>query len=204
MPKEARKPDRSKRSRDLAAGKTGAKKRVNWGQVFFVAGLLLVMSSIIGAAVVTNAIESRWVNDVKVYDYKGGTHLGEPVTYKETPPVGGEHAAAWQNCGFYTEPIPNETAVHSLEHGAVWLTYRPGLPVDQVNRLRAYTYRSAYVLVSPVEGQPSDVVATAWNHQLVLDGAEDERLDKFVTRYVQGPQTPEPGAACSNGYGIPN
>lgn len=180
------------------------KRSINWGQIAFVGGLTLAMTAIIGAAVVSNMIEGRWVNDVKVYKYKGGTHLGEPVKYKESPAVGGEHSPAWQNCGFYSEPVLNENAVHSLEHGAVWLTYRPGLSADDILKLRAYTYRTGYVLVSPLAGQKADVVATAWNHQLILESADDERLDKFVTRYVQGPQTPEPGAACSNGFGIPS
>jgi hypothetical protein len=28
-------------------------------------------------------------------------------------------------------------------------------------------------------------------------------LDKFVVKFLQGPQTPEPGAACSSGIGVP-
>ena len=183
--------------------KSSKKRQINWGQVFFIGGLTLAMSSIIGAAVISNAIEGRWVNDVKVFKYKSRTHLGEPVKYKENPPVGGKHAPAWQNCGFYPEPVPNEAAVHSLEHGAVWLSYRPGLSTDDIEKLRAYTYRTGYVLVSPVVGQQADVVATAWNNQIILEGADDERLDKFVVKFLQGPQTPEPGAACSSGVGVP-
>ncbi len=58
----------------------------------------------------------------------GAQHLEEPVTYTENPPVGGVHNPVWQNCGYYAAPIPNETAVHSLEHGAIWITYQPDLP----------------------------------------------------------------------------
>jgi hypothetical protein len=58
------------------------------------------------------------------------------VDYMQSPPVGGDHASIWQNCGFYSEPVRNETAVHSMEHGAVWITYRPGLPTEQVDKLR--------------------------------------------------------------------
>jgi hypothetical protein len=179
------------------------KKNFNWGTFAFVGGLGLAMSSIIGAAVISNILADRWVNDVTVYNYTGSTHVGEPVKYKENPPVAGDHAAAWQNCGFYDQPIPNETAVHSLEHGAVWLTYRPELPAAQVEKLRAFTERSGYVLVSPNVGQSKDVIASAWNHQLILDGIDDDRLEKFVDRYTQGPQTPELGAACTNGFGVP-
>ena len=34
----------------------------------------------------------------------------------------GEHNPVWQNCGFYNKPVRDESAVHSLEHGAVWIT----------------------------------------------------------------------------------
>ena len=35
--------------------------------------------------------------------------------------------------------------------------------------------------------------------QLALTGADDPRLEAFVKQYRQGPQTPEPGAACTGG-----
>ncbi len=57
-------------------------------------------------------------------------HTTEPVFYGQIAPVGGDHGPVLQNCGFYEEPVRNENAVHSLEHGAVWITYRPDLPVD--------------------------------------------------------------------------
>jgi hypothetical protein len=138
-----------------------------------------------------------------VYNYKSVTHLAEEVTYKEIPAVGGDHFAAWQNCGFYTEPVRNEHAVHSLEHGAVWISYRPGLATEEIIKLSGYVQRSPYILVSPVAGQKADVVLTAWNRQLVMDGPDDKRIPLFISEFVSGPQTPEPGAACWGGVGNP-
>ena len=63
-------------------------------------------------------------------------HVKGSVDYRQSPPVGGDHASIWQNCGLYSEPVRNETAVHSMEHGAVWITYRPGLPTEQMDKLR--------------------------------------------------------------------
>jgi hypothetical protein len=40
---------------------------------------------------------------------------------------------------------------------------------------------------------------SAWGHQLSVNTAADPRVDQFLTKYVQGAQTPEPGAACTNG-----
>jgi hypothetical protein len=46
-------------------------------------------------------------------------------------------------------------------------------------------------------------VASAWGIQLQLPDAGDARLPAFLTKYVNGPQTPEPGSACTGGLGTP-
>jgi hypothetical protein len=132
-----------------------------------------------------------------------GVHTEGDVDYAQSPPVGGEHNPIWQNCGFYEEPIRNETAVHSLEHGAVWITYSPDLPRDEVERLSDLAQSNGYVLVSPYPDLDSPVVASAWGKQLSLESAEDPHLERFIGTYSQGPQTPEPGAACTGGVGEP-
>jgi Protein of unknown function (DUF3105) len=143
--------------------------------------------------------------DVKTYDVgPAGQHTEGNVDYAQTPPVGGEHNPVWQNCGFYDKPVTDENAVHSLEHGAVWITYRPDLPQDQVDILRDLAHSETYVLVSPYPGLPSPVVASAWGKQLRLQSADDPDLERFVQAYRQGPQTPERGAACTGGIGQPS
>ncbi|WP_432484840.1 DUF3105 domain-containing protein [Kineococcus esterisolvens] len=140
---------------------------------------------------------------VQTFDYTGGQHTQEAVQYAENPPVGGEHAPVWLNCGVYTEPVPNENAVHSLEHGAVWITYGPDLPAEQVEQLTEAVEGRDYTLLSPYEGLPAPIVLSAWNHQLTVEQADDPRIGAFLSEYVNGPQTPEPGALCSNGVGTP-
>ncbi len=141
---------------------------------------------------------------VQTYDVgPGGEHTEGAVDYAQSPPVGGEHNSIWQNCGFYEEPIRSETAVHSLEHGAVWITYSPDLPQNEIARLRDLAQSNDYVLVSPYPDLDSPVVASAWGKQLNLESAEDPDLERFIGAYSQGPQTPEPGAACTGGIGNP-
>ena len=41
--------------------------------------------------------------------------------------------------------------------------------------------------------------ASAWGAQLRLESADDPNLERFVSSYRKGPQTPEPGATCSGG-----
>jgi len=170
----------------------------------------------IGSAVILVALIAligygvfRWAGDktdnaapektVANYTYAGGQHVNGAVQYAEIPPVGGEHNPVWQNCGYYSAEINNENGVHSLEHGAVWITYQPDLPQDQIDKLKDIAEEQDYVLVSPYPGLDSPVVASTWNHQIKLDGANDKDLMRFINNYKQGPDTPEPGAACSGG-----
>lgn len=119
------------------------------------------------------------------------------------PPAGGEHYNIWQNCGIYTEPIQTGNAIHSMEHGAVWITYQPDLPADEVATLQQLVRGETFILLSPYEGQESAVVITAWGLQLQVDSASDGRIQEFIDRYRLGPQTPELGASCIQGVGVP-
>jgi hypothetical protein len=175
----------------------------------FVIAILVGLVVIVGLAVFVT-IQDRQaatapIEGVQQFPGQERGHVadGVTVTYNPLPPVGGQHSAAWQNCGIYTEPISNEHAVHSLEHGAVWVTYRPDLPADQLTALQAKVRGREYALLSPFPGLDSPVVASAWGLQLKLEAVNDERLERFLRRYLQGPQTPEPGAACFGGVGTP-
>lgn len=136
------------------------------------------------------------ISGVEVFTGIDAGHVETPVTYEQTPPVGGQHNAVWQNCGVYESPIRNEHAVHSLEHGAVWITYQPDLAEDEVEKLADLTRRGTHRLLSPYPGINSPIVLSAWGYQLKVDNADDPRINDFIQKYEQGPQTPEPGASC--------
>ncbi len=131
-------------------------------------------------------------------------HVRYDVDYPTAPPAGGPHLGAWLNCGFYTVPVLDELAVHSLEHGAVWVTYRSDVAAGGLDELAARSADEPHLLVSPYEGQDSPVVLTAWARQLSLESLDDSRFERFLEVYlVNGPTTPEPGAACSGAVGVP-
>ncbi|HMQ29092.1 MAG TPA: DUF3105 domain-containing protein [Chloroflexaceae bacterium] len=168
---------------------------------------------VLGAVLATLVLRPARAPDVAVPEVIDGVvtlpslapeHLAAPVAYEQIPPAGGTHSPAWQNCGMYSKPVIDELAVHSLEHGAVWLAYRPDLAADQVEQLRRLARGRPYVLLAPHERITSPVVATAWGLQLAVDDPADVRLAQFVAKYQQGPQTPEPGATCTGGNGVPD
>jgi Protein of unknown function (DUF3105) len=135
-------------------------------------------------------------------------HVLGTVVYDRTPPAGGPHNPIWLNCGVYAQPVTDVNAVHSLEHGAVWITYLPSLPPAAVSTLRHlveshYAGHDRFVILSPYPGQPAPVMATAWGNQLAVGSASDSRLAEFIDHFRLGPQTPEHGVPCSGGVGRP-
>jgi Protein of unknown function (DUF3105) len=143
------------------------------------------------------------IDGVEYANITDSTHVEGDVDYAETPPVGGDHNEVWQNCGFYSDAVEDENSVHALEHGAVWITYSDDLSDSQVDQLRQLATPGSYILITPHDDLPSDVVASAWGYQLQLDSADDPRLQQFLEKFVQGEQTLEPGAACTGGTGEP-
>jgi uncharacterized protein DUF3105 len=142
---------------------------------------------------------------VKTFDYAGSEHTSDPVTYSETPPAGGPHDPAWDRCGAYDAPPRNENAVHDLEHGTVWITYRPGLATADVQSLQTKLedLKSGKWMLSPYPGLPAPVVVTVWNAQLDLTGANDPRLPTFLDFYGDGHTGPEAAfASCEGGEDV--
>lgn len=139
------------------------------------------------------------IDGVREFPGLSNRHVPHDVTYAQTPPAGGDHSPAWLRCGVYAEPLPDVNAVHSLEHGAVWITHRPDLPQadrDTLQKLQAI--KATHVLISPYEGLPSPVVASAWGLQLQVERAADPRLAEFTRTYAGGKQGGEQ-AGCLNG-----
>ena len=138
---------------------------------------------------------------VQEFDGLERTHVEGRVDYAQDPPVGGPHNPIWQTCGVYAAPVADEHAVHSMEHGAVWITHHPDLPAEQVEAITALAEEEALVLVSPYPGLDDPVVASAWERQLRLASGDEPALAEFVEAFAGGPQTPEPDAPCEGGIG---
>jgi len=184
--------------RTKRSARSGFDKAVPWigAAAVTIIGILVVIA-------VANQTQSNQIEGLQTYGSPVQEHTTEPVSYAQTPPVGGPHDPTWQNCGVYDQPIRSENAVHAMEHGAVWITYRPDLAAEDVATLRDLARGRRYLLLSPYPNLPAPIAASAWGLQVQVENATDNQLSTFVTRYMQGPQTPEPGATCSGGIGVP-
>ena len=189
----------------------GLDSRVRLG---IAAGMVVALAVVLTAAAFAFAISLRPADTgslpqgTQVFAENDHTHVNGPVTYDRVPPAGGAHNPVQLNCGVYNQTVPNENAVHSLEHGAVWITYQPTLPADQVGALQQfvtthYVGGERYLILSPYAGLPSPIVATAWGAQLGVDSVSDSRLAQFVKVFAGGGQGGEPGGPCTGGTGSP-
>lgn len=191
-------------SRSAGARRRGrpapTRKDRRWIWAVALVGLMLLVALAVMLRVTSAPGE---IAGIETFSNVPAGHQQGPQIYPQTPPAGGIHDPAWQNCGRYDQPIQNENAVHSLEHGAVWITYRPDLPAEAVEQLRALVRGRRFVLLSPYPDLPAPVVASAWGVQVKVDDAGDPRVGQFLVKYTLGPQAPEPGAPCTGGVGTP-
>jgi hypothetical protein len=213
------------------AGKGGGKGRKpvtpvkvaggrNWGPILVAGVVVLIAVGIIGygvyaAARTSNEASTPWAERAAgiegIVNYRENSdksitarnHKAGSLQYATNPPVGGDHNARWQNCSgdVYDQPIPKEHAVHSLEHGAVWLTYKQGLPADQVNKLADKVKGQDFLMMSPVADLDKNVSLQAWGYQLKVDTVDDARIDEFI-RALRQNATVEPDAPCSSGVKV--
>ncbi len=127
-------------------------------------------------------------------------HKPGPQSYPnvaDTPPVGGAHSGDPQSCQVYTAAIANESAVHSLEHGAVWVTYDPKkASADDVKTLKALVDGNPDRLMSPYPGLKSAISLQAWGERVFVDKASDPRVKEFLKLFTKGAQTKEVAATC--------
>jgi hypothetical protein len=183
-----------------------------WGLIAAAIAVAVFAVAVLTYAVVkvnqANADKVEDVDDipgVETYDYPAGQqHVDTAVDYSESPPVGGPHAPppAWADCTgtVYDIDIRHENAVHSLEHGAVWITYNPDdVSQGDIDTLAKLVENESGRMMSPYAGLDSPISVQAWGHQLKVDSADDKRIKQFADLLTLNSEfTPEPGASCEN------
>lgn len=179
-----------------------------WGMIAIVAVLVVFAVGVIGYAVYavnqSKKPPQQRIAGLITEKYAAAQHTTSATTkvqYDRTPPMGGKHWQEWADCTgtVYPSPIQNEFAVHSLEHGAVWITYLPSLPKSEVDQLAKLVQGQNYTMMSPYPNQGSPISIQSWGEQLKVTSPSDPRLAEFIKDFRNSQKyTPEFGASCSN------
>jgi hypothetical protein len=140
------------------------------------------------------------ITGLQVNHKLGRAHVEGPISYPDaatTPPFGGDHNGTPQSCQVYTAAIANEHAVHSLEHGAVWVTYNPTTAsAADIATLKGLVEGNPARMLSPYPGLRSPISLQAWGERVFVDKASDGRVKRFLDLFTKGPQDLEPNNSC--------
>jgi hypothetical protein len=115
-----------------------------------------------------------------------GDSLGE---YNSNPPTSGPHAgpAPW---GFSAEKIPDINAIHNIEHGGIWISYK-NLDDDAIDTLSKIAKKnSASVIVAPREANDTNVAVASWGRLMKLDVVDEDLINEFIRQNKN--KSPEP------------
>ncbi len=132
------------------------------------------------------------------------THLTpcSDTTYDTTPPAEGPHYSSWAAFGVYTAPVPWGFLVHSMEHGAVVITYSCGADCSEVPaQLRAFydTYTADplcssssvrhRLIIAPAPDLDVPIAASAWGEVYRATCLDEPSLRAFVdAHYARAPE----------------
>ena len=153
--------------------------------------------------VLTEISTEEMLEEVEYLVITSREHTDENVDYPTIPPAGGDHLGIWHTCGIYKVELLDEAAVHALEHGAVWVTYKPEIEKEEIIKLTTMLSGKPKILLSPHSEQVSPIVATSWGRRLEIKTTNDPRLNKFVDFFMDGKAAPEAGITCDRGIGRP-
>ncbi len=109
---------------------------------------------------------------------------GEPIPgiYHTNPPVSGWHYGKPAEWGIYDQELSDQQLIHNLEHGGIWISYKPSTtPPEVVENLKkvAGQFRSK-VILTPREANNDMIALAAWGRLDKFDYFDEERIVKFI------------------------
>ena len=132
----------------------------------------------------------------QVMPYEGANHIqeGTRVAYQSNPPTSGNHWSTPLRDGIYDTEKPDEGAIHGLEHGRVWITYKPSIGQEAIATLKDSLKGQFGTIMNPRAANETDIALAAWTRldtfNLNEDGTVDTaRVRDFIQRYRnKGPE----------------
>ncbi len=177
--------------RSQEKSKKGMKKMLLWGL-----GLLIVAGAIGSFFFFGPKGKTPEPDLSKPMADEGRTHITEGVdaTHQSNPPTSGDHWPIPLSDGIYNTEKPDEAAIHSLEHGRVWVSYKPSIPQQTKKALEELIKGYNGTILTPRSANDTDIALAAWDRldtfNLNPDGTLDEqRITDFINRWRnKGPE----------------
>lgn len=116
----------------------------------------------------------------------GATH----PDYNSNPPTGGWHYNNPAQTGIYDKELPDEQLVHNLEHGHIWISYRPDLDAETVKKLADIAKSfSSKIIMTPRTKNSTSIAIVAWEYLFKLDNFDKGQIQGFIKAHRgKGPE----------------
>lgn len=116
----------------------------------------------------------------------GETHEG----YNSNPPTNGPMYDEVAGAGIHDQEVADEKVVHSMEHGAAVVWYKPDLPKEDIERItQAFNGVSGKKVMLPRQDMATPIVLTSWGRLLKLESIDEGKIKEFiVTNEDRGPE----------------
>ncbi len=125
---------------------------------------------------------------------RGHVPDGTQVQYNSNPPTSGQHYIKWITRGIYDKPQVDGNLVHSLEHGAVIVSYKSDLSKEDVEKIKSVfgsTSVSKKIMV-PRDNLDVPIALTSWGRLLklqIIDATSEAKIKEFMeTNKDRGPE----------------
>lgn len=102
--------------------------------------------------------------------------------YNSNPPTSGYHwGDGTAGPGEKTEEAPDELVLHSMEHGAAVVWYKPDLPSNQIGQIRnAFNAASGKKIMVPRKSLDVPFALTSWGQLLKPQSINESQITEFI------------------------
>lgn len=168
-------------------------RRRNIRRILWVVGSLLAVVAIIWLIiwlVIRNAKNAPGLS----YQEIGREHIGLnaplPKPYNSNPPSSGGHYASPANSGVYDYEVNDKIFIHNLEHGGVWIAYRPGVSAQVVEDIKSIVkeFGGSKLVMAPRSANDADIAIVAWTRVLkfnLVGGALSDQQKNELRRFYR-------------------
>jgi hypothetical protein len=197
LPKNERRKKIKELKRDQLRRGVAMKKWRNYGLVILVIGVLVggyfwfTKESFEQVVFEQQIEEISLEGKVEEFPIEGREHVqtGTSVAYKTNPPTSGGHLGEAEGWGVYKDEITDEAAVHNLEHGGIWISYKD-IPDEQIAVLEQIGKDNpGSVVVSPRTANDDKIIVASWGRMMKLESADNVIIQKYIDIYKN--QSPE-------------
>ena len=129
----------------------------------------------------------------QAFENQGQTHIqpgDSHSAYNSNPPTSGWHWAQPANWGVYDKPLVDEQAVHNLEHGGIWISYKDIDEETKTNLESIAKANSGSVIMSPRDANDAKIILASWTRLEKLDSYDEAKIREFIRSNKN--KSPEP------------